>query len=227
MRRQYASVEEAVEALGAGRLVIVVDSEERENEGDFLAAAETITPELIHFMTTQGRGHLCMPISPQIARRLELTAMVPRKTLTVPCFTIPVDHCQCKTGISPLERVLTIQAMLDPGSRPGDFVRPGHVFPLIAREQGVLDRQGHTEAAVDLARMAGLHQAGVLCEICSRDGLNMAIGKELMEIADEFRLPIITIDALLEFRLRQTRPAQQEADHTKEPALVLGGTAAV
>jgi len=223
----YASVEAALEALAAGRLVIVVDSEDRENEGDFLAAAETITPEMIHLMTSQGRGHLCMPVSPQIARRLGLTPMVPRRTLTMPCFAVPVDHCQCKTGISPVDRVMTIRAMIDPASRPGDFVRPGHTFPLIAEQQGLLRRQGHTEAAVELARLAGLTTAGVLCEICSRDGLHMAVGEELAEIARHFRLPIVTIDALLAFHLRRSGHQEDANAHEQEPALVLDGSAAL
>ncbi|MFQ5473953.1 MAG: 3,4-dihydroxy-2-butanone-4-phosphate synthase [Dehalococcoidia bacterium] len=203
--RRYASVEEAIEALAEGRVLIVVDSEDRENEGDFLAAAETITPEIVHFMTSQARGHFCMPISPLIAKRLVLKPMVPQKALTVPCFTIPVDHRQCKTGISPLERTMTIQAILNPHTRSDEFIRPGHIFPLIAQEEGVLRRPGHTEATVDLARLAGLTPAGVLCEICSRDGLHMADGRELCEIADQFRLPIVTIDDVIEFRRRTAR----------------------
>lgn len=224
--REHPALEAAIEALADGRVVIVVDSEDRENEGDFLAAAESITPETIHFMASQGRGHLCMPVSPQIARRLDLTPMVAQKTLTMPCFAVPMDHCECRTGISPMERAMTIRAVIDSSSRPGDFVRPGHVFPLIAQEQGVLRRQGHTEAAVDLARLAGLTPAGVLCEICSRDGLHMAVREELMEIADEFRLPVVTIDALLAFRLRRAERWEEPAGCREEPALVLGGTAA-
>jgi len=223
----YASVEAAVEALADGRLVIVVDSEDRENEGDFLAAAETITPEMIHFMTSQGRGQLCMPVSPQIARQLGLTPMVPRRTLTMPCFTIPVDHCQCKTGISPADRVVTIRAIIDPASRPGDFVRPGHTFPLIAEQQGLFRRQGHTEAAVELARLAGFTPAGVLCEICSRDGLHMAVGEELVELARQCRLPIVTIDALLAFQLRESGHQEQAKVREEEPALAFGGSAAL
>jgi 3,4-dihydroxy 2-butanone 4-phosphate synthase/GTP cyclohydrolase II len=223
--RTYSSVEAAIEALADGRLVIVVDSEDRENEGDFLAAAETITPQTIHFMTSQGRGHLCMPVSPQIAQRLSLTPMVPRRTLTMPCFTVPVDHCQCKTGISPAERVMTIRAMVDSSSRPGDFVRPGHTFPLIAQEEGVFRRQGHTEAAVDLARLAGFAPAGVLCEICSRDGLHMAYGEELMELAQEFHLPIVSIDSLLEFQLRRVGHVEAGTDYGQDPGLALGAPA--
>lgn len=209
--KRYAPVEEAIEALREGRVVIVVDSEDRENEGDFLAAAEKITPEMVHFMISQARGHFCMPISPLIAKRLDLSPMVSHKTLTVPRFTIPVDYRECKTGISPLERTMTVRAIVDPTTRPNDFIRPGHIFPLIAQEQGVLRRPGHTEAAVDLAHLAGLAPAGVLCEICSRDGLNMADGQELRQIADQFRLPIITIDDVIEFRLRRAGTSDESA----------------
>jgi 3,4-dihydroxy 2-butanone 4-phosphate synthase/GTP cyclohydrolase II len=197
---RYSSIEAAIEAIAEGRVLIAVDSQERENEGDFLAAAELTTPAMIHFMVSQGRGQLCMPVSPRVAQRLDLTPMVACADLETPRFAIPVDHRECKTGISPLERASTIRAMLDPFSTPRDFVRPGHIFPLIAQEEGVLRRPGHTEAAVDLARLAGLAPAGVLCEICSRDGLHMACGQELWEIAHEFRLPVITIDDLIQFR---------------------------
>ena len=223
---QYAPVEEAVEALAEGRTVIVVDSEDRENEGDFLAAAEMITPEIIHFMTTHARGHLCMPVTPEIAQRLELEPMVPRRSLTEPCFTVPIDHRQCRTGISPAERTVTIRAMFDPATRPDDFVRPGHVFPLIAEPQGVFGRMGHTEAAVDLTRLAGLEPAGVLCEICSRDGLHMATGEELMDIAREFRLPIVTIDDLLAHRMRREGRAIDSVERVQQLSAVVESVAA-
>jgi 3,4-dihydroxy 2-butanone 4-phosphate synthase / GTP cyclohydrolase II len=201
MRRKFARVEEAIEALAAGRVTIVVDSEDRENEGDFVAAAEAITPQTIHLMVSEGRGQLCMPVMPELAQRLQLTPMVPDNgDDTAPRFTVPVDHRKCSTGISPLERAFTIRAMLDPANRAEDFVRPGHIFPLVARPEGVLRRTGHTEAAVDLARLADLQPAGVLCEICSRDGLNMARRDELMELAAELQMPIVTIDDLVEFR---------------------------
>ncbi len=224
---QYAPVEDAIQALAEGRLVIVVDSEDRENEGDFVAAATSITPESIHFMTTHGRGHFCMPLAPEIARRLELQPMVPRRSLTEPCFTIPVDHCRCKTGISPAERAETIRAMLDATSCPEDFIRPGHVFPLIAEQNGVLDREGHTEAAVDLARLAGLAPAALLCEICSRDGLHMAVGGELMELADKFRLPLVTIDDILAHRRRRESRGVDSAGRPGElaPGLISTVTA--
>ncbi|MBI3469018.1 MAG: 3,4-dihydroxy-2-butanone-4-phosphate synthase [Planctomycetes bacterium] len=208
-KQRYSSVEEAVEAIADGRIVIVVDAEDRENEGDFVAAAEKIAPQVIHFMITHGRGQLCMPLLPPTARRLDLTPMVPQKTLALPRFTIPVDHRRCRTGISPEERALTIRAIVDPNTGPEDFVRPGHVFPLIAQTRGVLRRVGHTEAAVDLARLAGLTPAGVLCEICSRDGLHMASGPELQELASQFGMPIITIGHLVAFRRRSLPTAEK------------------
>ncbi|HUE16480.1 MAG TPA: 3,4-dihydroxy-2-butanone-4-phosphate synthase [Planctomycetaceae bacterium] len=196
----FSRIEEAIEALANGRMIIVADAEERENEGDFVVAAEKVTPDSVHFMISEGRGQLCMPLRPEIARRLHLRPMVPNKSLSVPCFAVPVDHRFCHTGISPKERAFTIQMMIDGTTRPDDFVRPGHIFPLIAREGGVLQRPGHTEATVDLVRMAGLCGAGVLCEICSRDGRNMATGDELMQIAETFQLPIITIDDVIRYR---------------------------
>src|ERR1700691_2126668 len=130
----FSRMEEAIDALANGRIVIVADAEERENEGDLLVAAEKVTAESVHFMISEGRGQLCMPLRPEIARRLQLRPMVPNKSLATPCFAVPVDHRFCRTGISPKERAFTIQMMIDPTTRPDDFVRPGHIFPLIARE---------------------------------------------------------------------------------------------
>jgi 3,4-dihydroxy 2-butanone 4-phosphate synthase/GTP cyclohydrolase II len=203
----FSRLEEAIEALANGRIVIVADAEERENEGDLLVAAEKVTAESVHFMISEGRGQLCMPLRSEIARRLQLRPMVPNKSLGTPCFAVPVDHRFCRTGISPKERAFTIQMMIDPTTRPDDFVRPGHIFPLIARDGGVLQRPGHTEASVELTRMAGLTGAGVLCEICSRDGRNMATGDELMQIAETFHLPIITIDEVIRQRQLQVAAA--------------------
>jgi 3,4-dihydroxy 2-butanone 4-phosphate synthase/GTP cyclohydrolase II len=201
MTHRFASVPEALQALAAGRILIVLDAENRENEGDFLAAAEKITPEMIYFMLRRGCGQLCVPVAPVIASRLELERIGTNLDLASTAFAVPVDHRSCRTGISPAERVLTIQEILNPFSQPEDFQRPGHVFPLIAREGGVLRRPGHTEAAVDLTRLAGLAPAGVLCEICSRDGYHMADRAELWEIAEEFDLPLFAIDDLVRFRL--------------------------
>ena len=207
MKLRFSRIDDALEALAAGRVVIVLDSEDRENEGDFLTAAANITPHTIHFLVSQGRGQLCMPVLPDIARQLDLRPMVADAAgLALPRFAIPVDHVRCHTGISPLERAFTIRAMLEPAAQPADFIRPGHIFPLIARAGGLAERTGHTEAAVDLTRLAGLAPAGVLCEICSRDGMNMAGRDELAALAAEFHLPLITIDALAD-HLGITLPA--------------------
>ncbi len=173
MHDELSRIDDAIRALKEGRIIIVVDDEDRENEGDFIAAAEKVTPETIAFMITHGRGQLCMPILPEVASRLRLSPMVDRNTAPHQTpYTIPVDHASCRTGISAEERARTIRAIIDPASRPDDFVQPGHLFPLVAKEGGVLRRAGHTEAAVDLARLAGLTAAGVICEIT--DGIKMA-----------------------------------------------------
>jgi 3,4-dihydroxy 2-butanone 4-phosphate synthase/GTP cyclohydrolase II len=201
MSRRFSALQEGIQALALGRPVIVLDSPDRENEGDLLLAAEKATPEMIYFMHSRACGQLCVPVAPEIADRIDLSLMVvnnPDPDGTA--FAVPVDHRSCRTGISPEERVLTIQALLAPTSRSVDFVRPGHIFPLIAREGGVLQRAGHTEAAVDLARLAGLAPAGVLCEICSRDGRHMAGHDELWDLAEQYDLPIITIEDLIELR---------------------------
>ena len=148
-----------------------MDAEDRENEGDFICAAEKVTPEIINFMITHGRGQLCMPLLPELCRRLDLHLMVDDNTAPLRTnFTVPVDHRSARTGITAQERATTILAILDPASKPSDFVRPGHLFPLMAKEGGVLRRAGHTEATVDLARMAGLQPAGVLCEMLADNG---------------------------------------------------------
>jgi 3,4-dihydroxy 2-butanone 4-phosphate synthase/GTP cyclohydrolase II len=190
-------LEDALAALAHGRMIIVADSEDRENEADFLVAAQKVTMEHVHFMISQGRGQLCMPLVPQIARRLSLKPMVTRRSPNTPCFAVPLDHSLCKTGISPKERAFTIRKIVDESTHPEDFRRPGHIFPLIAREGGLLERQGHTEATIDLMRLAGLVPAGVLCEICSRDGEHMATGDELLDVAKTNGLLIITIDEVI------------------------------
>jgi 3,4-dihydroxy 2-butanone 4-phosphate synthase/GTP cyclohydrolase II len=199
MNSPLCRIEDALEALSVGLLVIVVDSEDRENEGDFVVAAEKVTPQIIHFLISQGRGQVCMPVTQETARRLQFEPMVAGQGKDTPAFTVPVDHVTCKTGISPFERCATIHAVVDETSKPGDFVRPGHLFPLVARDGGVLARTGHTEASIDLVRMAGLRPAAVLCEICSNDGLNMATRDELVEMATDYRMPIVTIDDLVEY----------------------------
>ena len=213
MESEFAKIEDALRALSEGRVVIVVDDEERENEGDFIAAAEKITPETVEFMITHGRGLLCMPIAAEFADRLDLRPMVDRNNAPYKTpYTIPIDHASCRTGISAEERARTIRGVIDPTSKPEDFVRPGHLFPLVAKEGGVLRRAGHTEAAVDLARLAGLTPAGVLIEIL--DGIHVAGRDRLHAIAREFDLPMISIETLIRHRRRReklvTRVAEAE-----------------
>jgi 3,4-dihydroxy 2-butanone 4-phosphate synthase / GTP cyclohydrolase II len=207
----FSKIEDALEALAEGRVAIVVDDEQRENEGDFIAAAEKVTPETIDFLITQGRGLVCMTIMPEVARRLELPLMVEHNTAPhgTP-FTVPVDHKSCRTGITAEERARTVRAILDPETRPADLVRPGHLFPLVAKEGGVLRRAGHTEAAVDLARLAGLSPAGVLCEIL--DGTGRASRERLHAIAAEFGLPIVSIEGLITYRRRREKLVSREAE---------------
>jgi len=202
---RLSTIEQAIEAIAAGRAVVVMDAEDRENEGDFICAAEKVTPEVVNFMITQGRGRLCMPILPDVAERLELPPIVEHNTAPLQtAFTVPVDHRTCRTGITAAERALTIREILNPESRPRDFVRPGHLDPLVAKEGGVLRRAGHTEAAVDLARMAGLAPAGVLIEILDEQG-DRASRDELYRLAERFDLPIITIEDLIRYRRRSEK----------------------
>jgi 3,4-dihydroxy 2-butanone 4-phosphate synthase/GTP cyclohydrolase II len=200
----FDSIESAVQDYKAGKLLIVVDDEDRENEGDLIMAAERVTPEAINFMAKHGRGLICMPITQQRATELELNIMVHHNTaLHATPFTVTVDAKRgTTTGISAMDRAVTIQAIIDPQCRPEDLARPGHIFPLVARNGGVLERSGHTEATVDLARLAGLYPAGVLCEIMDEDG-SMARVPRLTEIAKQFGLKIITIKNLIEYRLRK------------------------
>jgi 3,4-dihydroxy 2-butanone 4-phosphate synthase/GTP cyclohydrolase II len=200
MTGHFSTIDDAVAAMGRGEVLIVVDAEDRENEGDFICAAEKITPEIVNFMITHGRGQLCMPLLPDVCERLKLPPMV--ETNTAPLgtsFTIPVDHRSSKTGITAQERAYTIRALIDPESVPADFVRPGHLFPLVAKEGGVLRRAGHTEATVDLARMAGLFPAGTLCEILDTAG-NRADRALLFELSRRHGLHIISIEELIRYR---------------------------
>jgi 3,4-dihydroxy 2-butanone 4-phosphate synthase/GTP cyclohydrolase II len=199
MSEDFSKIDDALLALKDGRVIIVVDDEDRENEGDFIVAADKVTPEIVEFMITHGRGLLCMPILPEVAGRLQLYPMVDRNTAPHQTpYTIPVDHVSCRTGISAEERARTVRAIIDPASKPADLVRPGHLFPLVAKEGGVLRRAGHTEAAVDLARLAGLAAAGVICEIT--DGIGMAGREKLHTIAREHGLPLVSIEALIKYR---------------------------
>jgi 3,4-dihydroxy 2-butanone 4-phosphate synthase / GTP cyclohydrolase II len=200
MAEGFSTIEAAVAAIARGELVIVVDAEDRENEGDFVCAAEKVTPEIVNFMITKGRGQLCMPILPDTCTRLGLGPMVDDNTAPLGTnFTVPVDHSSCRTGITAAERATTITAICDPSSRPSDFVRPGHLFPLMAKEGGVLRRAGHTEAAVDLTRMAGLTPAGALCEILDSAG-DRASRDELLTLAQGHSLEIISIEQLIAYR---------------------------
>ena len=211
MPAEFSKVEDALEAMVEGRVVIVVDDDQRENEGDFIAAADRVTPETIAFMITHGRGQLCMPIMPERAHQLDLHPMVEQNSAPFRTpFTVPVDHRSCHTGISAEERARTVRAIIDPATRPSDLVRPGHMFPLVAREGGVLRRAGHTEATVDLAQLAGLTPAGVLCEIL--DGIGVASRERLHAIAREFRLPILSIEMLIAYRRRREKLVTRLAD---------------
>jgi 3,4-dihydroxy 2-butanone 4-phosphate synthase/GTP cyclohydrolase II len=199
------SVEEAIEAIKKGELIIVVDDEDRENEGDFICAAELITPEKVNFMATHGRGLICAPITEDRCDELELQLMVGNNTsLHATPFTVSVDLLGqgCTTGISASDRAKTIYALSNPNTKPEELGRPGHIFPLRARNKGVLRRSGHTEAAVDLARLAGLSPAAVLVEIMNEDG-TMARLPELMEIAAKFDLKLISIKDLIAYRLNE------------------------
>lgn len=197
----FCRVDEALEDIRQGKMIIVVDDEERENEGDLLMAAEKVRPEDINFMAKYGRGLICAPITQDRARELQLDFMVPRNTdRHGTAFTITVDAAKgTTTGISAAERALTCRLLADPSAGPDDFRRPGHVFPLVARKGGVLKRAGHTEAAVDLARLAGLQPAGVICEIMNDDG-TMARVPDLVQFAERHGLKILTIAALIRYR---------------------------
>jgi 3,4-dihydroxy 2-butanone 4-phosphate synthase/GTP cyclohydrolase II len=204
--RVFASIEDAVEDIRQGKLIVVVDDEDRENEGDFIAAASKATPEMINFILKHGRGLLCAPITRERAEELQLPPMVERNTEKHgTAFTVSVDYKHgTATGISAFDRAKTIQALVDPSTRPDDLARPGHIFPLVAKRGGVLRRAGHTEAAVDLARLAGLKPAGLLCEIMDADG-SMARLPRLQEIAKELSLKIITIKDLIAYRQRREK----------------------
>lgn len=193
-------IEDALTALKQGEIIIVVDDEDRENEGDFVALAEKATPEVINFMITHGRGLVCVPITEERAKSLQLPLMVsdntdPHQT----AFTVSVDHRDTTTGISAYERSLTVQALLDPNAKGEDFRRPGHIFPLIAMKGGVLRRAGHTEAGVDLARLCGAEPAAVICEVVREDG-QMARVDDLEKIAKKHRLKMVTIQDLIHYR---------------------------
>lgn len=201
---QLNTIEEAIEDIKKGKVIIVVDDEDRENEGDFVVAAELITPEIVNFMARYGRGLICTPLPEERCKELDLELMVGTNTaLHQTPFTVSVDLIGqgCTTGISASDRAKTIKALVDPNTKPEDLARPGHIFPLKAREKGVLRRAGHTEAVVDLTKLAGLNAGGALVEIMNEDG-TMARLPELLEIAKKFDLKIISIQDLIAYRLK-------------------------
>lgn len=211
MSQQFSQVPDALAAIARGEVVIVVDAEDRENEGDFICAAELLTAETANFIL-HGRGEFCVAVLPDVCRRLSLTPLVEHNTAPLGTgFMTPIDHRSSKTGITADERATTIRALVDPHSAAADFVRPGHVHPLLAKEGGVLRRAGHTEAAVDLARMAGLTPAGVLCEILNERG-ERASQDELFELARRHQLQIISIEQLIAYRRVSERLVSRAAE---------------
>ena len=210
----FNTIEEAIQDIKAGKVVIVIDDENRENEGDFVAAAEMATPEMINFMATHGRGLICTPLLESRCQELGLELMIGKNTAAYETpFTISVDLMGhgCTTGISASDRAKTVKALVDPNINPDELGKPGHIFPLKARKGGVLRRAGHTEAAVDLARLAGLEPAGVIVEILNEDG-SMARTPELHKIAEKFDLKFITIKDLIEYRVKNESLITEEAD---------------
>lgn len=209
---KFNTIEEAIEDIRNGRMVVVVDDEDRENEGDVIIAAEKVTPEAINFMATHARGLICVPMEGRRLDELELTPMVSQNTETMgTAFTVSVDAAEVTTGISAFERALTVKKLIDPRTRPEDLRRPGHIFPLRAKEDGVLRRAGHTEAAVDLARLAGLYPAGVICEIMNPDG-TMARVPQLYKFCQEHGLKLITIADLIKYRRRTEKLVRRVAE---------------
>jgi 3,4-dihydroxy 2-butanone 4-phosphate synthase / GTP cyclohydrolase II len=208
----FDSIEEAISDLQAGKVIIVVDDEDRENEGDFLALAEKTTPDVINLMATRGKGLICVPIEEELARKLDLMPMVTKNTDPHgTAFTVSIDHKFSTTGISAFERSATVLSMIDPESKPSDFKRPGHIFPLVAKKGGVLRRTGHTEAAVDFAKLCHSQPAGVICEIMNDDG-TMARVPQLRKIADELNMKLVTIKDLIEYRNRKDHLVQREVE---------------
>jgi len=216
----FCTIEEAIEEIRKGNILIVVDDEDRENEGDMILAAGKVSAEKINFLARHARGLICVPLTDERARQLDLNLMVPNNTCHYKtAFTVSVDLIaeETSTGISAFDRAATIRAITDDATRPDEFARPGHVFPLIAKPGGVLRRAGHTEAAVDLARLAGLDPAGVLCEVLDDDG-SMARMPRLIEIAEALGLKLVTIEALIEYR-RRTETFVERGTTTRLPTM--------
>ena len=202
---QFNTIEEALADLRAGKLILATDDPDRENEGDFICAAQFATTENINFMATHGKGLICMPMSLEYIQRLRLPQMVAQNTDNhETAFTVSIDHVSTTTGISAAERSITAMKCVEEGARPEDFRRPGHMFPLLAKKNGVLERNGHTEATVDLLRLAGLKECGLCCEIMREDGTMMRTG-ELVELAKTWGLKIITIQDLQRYRKRHEK----------------------
>jgi len=213
---QLNTIEEAIQDIKDGKVIIVVDDEDRENEGDFLAAAEKVTPEMINFMATHGRGLICAPLTENRCKELQLGMMVANNTDPMEtAFTVSVDlrGKGVTTGISASDRAKTVQALLDADTKPFDLARPGHIFPLIAKEGGVLRRTGHTEAAIDFARLAGLKPGGVIVEIMNEDG-TMARLPQLMEVAKKFDIKIVSIEDLVAYRMEHDSLIEKKEDFT-------------
>lgn len=214
MEGKLNTIEEAIEDLKAGKVIIVVDDENRENEGDFVTVAENVTPEIINFMATHGRGLICAPLTEERCAELELEPMVRNNTvLHHTAFTVSVDLIGngCTTGISTHDRAKTIAALVNEETKPHDLGRPGHIFPLIAKKGGVLRRAGHTEASVDLARIAGFKPAGILVEVLNEDG-TMARLPQLFEIAKKFDLKIISIEDLIKYRIKKETLVERKVE---------------
>lgn len=209
---EFNTIPEAFEELRAGRIILVTDDPNRENEGDFICAAEFATTENVNFMATHGKGLICMPMSAEYVERLHFPQMVSDNTDNhETAFTVSIDHVSTTTGISAAERSATAMKCVEPGSKPSDFRRPGHMFPLLAKKNGVLEREGHTEATVDLLRLAGLKQVGLCCEIMREDGTMMRTG-ELVELAGRFGIKIFAISDLIAYRKRHEKLVERVAD---------------
>ncbi|RKZ28854.1 bifunctional 3,4-dihydroxy-2-butanone-4-phosphate synthase/GTP cyclohydrolase II [bacterium] len=212
MTQKFSDIESAIEDLRAGEIIIVVDDEDRENEGDFIGAAQMVSPEMINFMAKHGRGLICVALERSRLEELKIRPMVDDNTAKLgTAFTVSVDYIHgTTTGISAYDRAKTVEALVNPDTKPEDLARPGHIFPLIAVAGGVLHRAGHTEASVDLAKLAGLYPAGVLCEIMDEDG-SMARLPQLQKTAEKFGLKIITIADLIEYRRRKEKLVERVA----------------
>ena len=209
---EFNTIPEALEELRAGRIILVTDDPNRENEGDFICAAEFATTENVNFMATHGKGLICMPMSAEYVERLHFPQMVSDNTDNhETAFTVSIDHVSTTTGISAAERSITAVKCVEPGSKPSDFRRPGHMFPLLAKKNGVLEREGHTEATVDLLRLAGLKQVGLCCEIMREDGTMMRTA-ELVELAGRFGIKIFAISDLIAYRKRHEKLVERVAD---------------